>query len=145
MVREITLALFMSYGAYGQTATPPAFEVASVKPNPSGDPHSSSHTNNGSVVMRNVSLKQLVETAYDVKDYALSGPDWLDTERFDITAKAASGTPPTQFFGPMLQALLADRFKLAVHRESKVMSAYALVSGKNGPKLHAVEADGGSH
>jgi uncharacterized protein (TIGR03435 family) len=144
MVKEITLALFMSCGAYGQTPAPPAFEVASVKPNPSGDHHSSSHTNNGSVVMRNVSLKQVVEMAYDVKDYALSAPDWLDTERFDISAKPPSGTPQNQF-EPMLQTLLADRFKLAVHRESKVMSAYALVAGKNGPKLHAVEAGGGSH
>jgi uncharacterized protein (TIGR03435 family) len=82
--------------------------------------------------------------AYDVKDYALSAPDWLDTERFDISAKPPSGTPQNQF-EPMLQTLLADRFKLAVHRESKVMSAYALVAGKNGPKLHAVEAGGGSH
>jgi uncharacterized protein (TIGR03435 family) len=144
MVNEITLALFISYGAYGQIAAPPAFEVASVKPNPSGDHHSSSHTNNGSVVMRNVSLKQLVEMAYDVKDYALSAPDWLDTVRFDISAKPPADTPEKQF-QPMLQTLLTDRFKLAVHRESKVMSAYALIAGKNGSKLHAVEPGGGSH
>jgi uncharacterized protein (TIGR03435 family) len=141
MVKEITLALFMSYGAYGQAATAPGFEVASGKPNPSGDRHSSSHTNNGSVIMRNVSLKQIVD---DVKDYALSAPDWLDTERFDISAKPPADTPEKQF-QPMLQTLLADRFKLTVHRESKVVSAYALVAGKNGPKLHAVEAGGGSH
>ena len=142
---RVALALFTSGWAYGQSApAPPAFEVASVKPNPSGDHHSSSHTNNGSVIMQNVSLKQIVEMAYDVKDYALSGPDWLDTERFDISAKPPSGAPQDQF-QPMLQTLLADRFKLTVHRESKVMSAYALVVGKNGPKLHAVEAGGGSH
>ena len=138
------LALFMSYGAFGQAApASPAFEVASIRPNPSGDHHSSSHTSNGSVVMRNVSLKQIVEMAYDLKDYALSGPDWLDTERFDISAKPPATAPQNQF-EPMLQTLLADRFKLAVHRESKVMSAYALVVGKNGPKLHAVES-GRSH
>jgi uncharacterized protein (TIGR03435 family) len=126
--------------AFGQSA----FEVASIKPNVSGSGHSSTNTSKGGVTMRNVSLKQCIEMAYDVKDYALSGPDWLGSEKFDIVAKPPSDTPEDQF-GPMLQSLLADRFKMTVHRESKTLSAYALVVGKNGPQLQKAEAGEGSH
>src|SRR5260221_90014 len=135
------LVVLTSY-AFGQS--PAAFEVASIKPNVSGSGHSSSHTSKGGVTMRNVSLKQCIEMAYDVKDYALSGPDWLSSEKFDIVAKPPSGTPDDQF-RPMMQSLLGDRFKLAVRREPKTLSAYALVVGKNGPQLQKVEAGDGSH
>jgi uncharacterized protein (TIGR03435 family) len=76
-----------------------------------------------------------------VKDYSLSGPDWLDSESFDVIAKPPVGTPQDQV-PAMLRSLLAERFKLRFHRESKMLSAYALVVDKKGPKIHAVEAGG---
>ena len=143
-IASVTLMVFASYGAYGQSAGEPEFEVASVKRNTSGDHRSSTHTSKGEVIMRNVPLKQCIERAYDIKDYALSGPDWLTSERYDIVAKPPSNTQVEQL-QLMLRRLLAERFQLKVHRESKVVSAYALVAGKNGPKLQQVEASGGSH
>jgi len=78
-----------------------------------------------------------------VNPYQLSAPSWLDTERFDITAKIPDGA--TQGQVPlMLQNLLADRFQLAIHRESKDMSFYSLAIGKNGlktPKAAIEEKD----
>src|SRR3954466_10821020 len=123
--------VFVSSGAFGQSA---AFEVASVKPNPSGDYHSSSSTSPGGLTMRNVPLKQIIEMAYDVRDYTLSGPDWLGSERFDVVAKPPAGAHAPDF-GPMLQSLLAERFKLAVHRERKILPAYSLVAASSGPRL----------
>ena len=91
--------------------------------------------------MENVSLKSWIERAYNLKDYSLSGPDWLDSECFDVIAKPPAGTPPEQF-NSMLQTLLVERFKLAFHRESKVLPAYALLVDKQGAKIQPVEAGG---
>jgi uncharacterized protein (TIGR03435 family) len=84
--------------------------------------------------------------AYDVSvqfNRLTGGPDWLRSERFDIEATPAAGAIPTgtsskihdQMVKQMLQSLLAERFKLAVHRETKEMPVYAALVGKNGPKL----------
>lgn len=121
-----------------------SFEVASIKPNNSGSHSSHWNTNDAGVRAENVSLKQMIELAYDVKDYSLSGPAWLDTERFDVQAK-----PPRQMtnelFAPMLRSLLADRFGLVVHRESKEISGYALLLGRKPPQPHSMPKEGGSH
>jgi uncharacterized protein (TIGR03435 family) len=76
----------------------------------------------------------LIRVAYRVKPYQVSGPDWMATERFDVLAKLPEGARQEQV-PEMLQALLAERFKLTVHRESQERAVYALVVGKNGPKL----------
>jgi uncharacterized protein (TIGR03435 family) len=137
---SIALALFTSYGAYGQTApAPPAFEVASVRPNKSSDGSSTFNTSNGSVHSTNCSLRDFIRWAFNVKDYQIAGPDWLSSQRFDIVAKAPSPDTDDQLMA-MLQELLAERFKLAIHRETKEGAAYALVVGKNGLKLKEVEA-----
>jgi uncharacterized protein (TIGR03435 family) len=81
-----------------------------------------------------MSLAELIRVAYRVKPYQISGPDWMASERFDVLAKLPEGASREQV-PEMLQALLAERFKLTVHRESKEHAIYALVVGKNGPKL----------
>jgi uncharacterized protein (TIGR03435 family) len=81
-----------------------------------------------------LSLANLICLAYNVKPYQVQGPDWMSAERFDVIAKLPEGASPEQV-PQMLQALLAERFQLKVHRESKEHSVYALVVGKNGPKL----------
>jgi uncharacterized protein (TIGR03435 family) len=77
--------------------------------------------------MRNIPLRNLIQLAYGVEGYKISGgPSWIASDRFDIEAKAAGNPSARQMQGPMLQALLEDRFKLAVHRESKPGPVYEL-------------------
>jgi uncharacterized protein (TIGR03435 family) len=78
-----------------------------------------------------------------VQDYQVTGPGWINEERFDIVAKAGTPAPDNQL-RTMLQALLADRFKLAIHRQTKEMSAYVVVIGKNGHKMQESKTEGPS-
>ena len=92
--------------------------------------------------MRNVTLKSAIRWAYHVMDYQVKGPDWINFERFDITAKAAGPAPDDQL-RLMLQPLLAERFKLTLHKETKELPAYLLLPAKGGVKFHESEiADG---
>src|SRR5579872_4810267 len=95
-------------GIFGQTSAPaPAFEVASIKPNLSNDPGSSTRASKGQIWMENVTLKYCIERAFDVKDYSLSGPSWLDTVRFDIVAKPPAASVPTgSYLPPDFNAML---------------------------------------
>jgi uncharacterized protein (TIGR03435 family) len=79
-------------------------------------------------------IKILLQTAYNVKDFQISGPPWLGTERFDIQATMPPETTKEQF-SVMLQNLLAERFKMAIHRETKELPMYSMIVGKSGPKL----------
>ena len=123
---------------FAQAANPPAFEVASVKVSQSVGGHTSAHSGSGSVNMSNVTLKFCITRAYRITDPQVLGPSWLDSDRYDIVAKIPVGAPDGQI-PEMLQTLLADRFKLAAHRERKELAALALVLGKNGPKFAKVE------
>src|SRR5258707_1077654 len=118
-----------------------AFEAASVKPNSSASGSSSWHSRPANIDMKNVMLRTVIMAAYKLKDYQISGPAWLQTERYDIVAKAPFGTPEEQL-EPMLRTLLAERFKLEVHRETKDSPVYGLVLAKGGLKLKEVEAGG---
>jgi uncharacterized protein (TIGR03435 family) len=82
----------------------------------------------------NVTLKSLLLRAYGVKDYQLLGPGWLGSERYEIRATVPSAATKEQF-NAMLRSLLQERFNLAIHHETKEMSVYELVVGKNGSKL----------
>ena len=113
--------------AFGQAAADsPTFEVASVKP---AEPQTGmairvmmrggpGTPDPGQLNYSNVSLKNVLMAAYAVKGYQINGPKWLDSERFDIVAKIAPGATKEQF-QLMLQNLLAERFKLTLHRETK--------------------------
>jgi uncharacterized protein (TIGR03435 family) len=143
-LRRIGAGLLLAAGAaLGQTpAAEPAFEVASIKPAApvgrgqllSGQVHVGMNVDAARVDIGSMSLADLIRVAYRVKPYQVSGPDWMASERFDVLAKLPEGASRGQV-PEMLQALLADRFKLTVHRESKEHAVYALVVGKNGPKL----------
>lgn len=120
---------------------PLAFEVASIKaadPQPMGMVRIGMSSDAGMVRYSNISLKDCIRTAYRVKDFQVQGPDWLDSTRFDITAKLPAGAKEDQI-PEMLQALLADRFKITVRRDSKEQSVYALTVGKSGAKLKPAE------
>ena len=90
--------------------------------------------------LRQANMVDLIRTAYGVDaDNVLGGPSWLELDRFDVIAKTPPATPP-ETLKLMLQALLADRFKLVVHKDSKPFDAFVLSVGKGKPKLK--EADG---
>jgi uncharacterized protein (TIGR03435 family) len=121
----------------GSAAAQPAFDVASVKADASETGVSRIKIGSGNVIIENVSLRRLISMAYDIPDsrqYLLSGPDWMENEHFDISAKY-NPTIKDDDVPPMLLGLLTDRFKLAAHRETRQISGYALLVGKNGPKL----------
>lgn len=135
------VVIFALGAALGQPQdSRPAYLAASVKPNTSGSESSSSNGSKGQIVFNNLTLKRLIERAYNLKPFQLSGPDWLDGVRFDIAAKYPPDTK-NEDRTLMLRTLLEERFKLAVHRQSKEMPGYALVVGKSF-KLKPVEAGG---
>jgi uncharacterized protein (TIGR03435 family) len=99
--------------------------------------------------MRNTTLQVLIFIAYGVEDYSLSGPDWLNAVKLDVVAKlpaSAAGLSPEdrrRITNAMWQSLLAERFKLKVHREEKAVAGYALVVAPGGPKMRRVESPPG--
>jgi uncharacterized protein (TIGR03435 family) len=85
-------------------------------------------------------MKNLIMTAYDVKAYQVNGPAWMTTERYDIIAKVPPGTTKEQV-NAMWQNLLAERFGVVVHHESKEFQVEELVVAKGGPKLKETAED----
>lgn len=119
------------------------FEVVSVKPNKSASNGSNTHSDRGRMTATNVSLKSLIMRAYALKDYQVEGPDWLTSERFDVVAKFPEALPDDRekysaALTAMMQKMLEDRFKLAVHRTQRVFPVYGLIVGKNGVKFKEV-------
>jgi uncharacterized protein (TIGR03435 family) len=125
----------------------PEFEVASIKPNNSGSPNSGfNRMAGGGLNATNVTLREMILFAYEFRDQQLIGASgWMDSDRYDVMAKPTQNDNPTEakrsfdedFRGLRLKAraLLADRFKLAVHTETRDLPIYALVIAKNGHHL----------
>jgi uncharacterized protein (TIGR03435 family) len=134
-------------GSHAQTKPAPRleFEVASVKPAPPSDGpiRVSMSGGHGRINYSNVTVRALIRKAYGLRIYPQStgGSDPLSTDRYDIIARA-SGEASDEQIMQMLQALLEDRFKLAVHRETRELPVFSLVVGKGGPKFHQVTDDG---
>jgi uncharacterized protein (TIGR03435 family) len=90
----------------------------------------------GRLVMENFSLRGLIQFAYGVRDFQLVGePAWIGAAHYDVQAKAEGDFSVNQMEGPMLQALLADRFQLRVHRETRRLPVYELSVAKGGVKM----------
>jgi uncharacterized protein (TIGR03435 family) len=124
---------------YAQTAPPRAeFEVASIKPSVAtptgGQVHVGVQIDGAQFHCSYLSLKDYIRIAYKLKDYQVTGPDWMASERFDIHAKLPSSSPRDQVM-EMLQTLLEQRFQLKLHRDSKEFSVYGVTVGKGGLKL----------
>jgi uncharacterized protein (TIGR03435 family) len=119
------------------TASSLAFEVASIKPS-EGDGHMVriQTSPGGRYTASGVTLKMLIQQAYDVKDFQITGgPAWMSTMAFDIVAKAENPDVNRDQIRQMLQSLLAGRFQLKFHLETRELPVYALVVGKSGHKL----------
>jgi uncharacterized protein (TIGR03435 family) len=136
MIRGTLAAFLVALPAFGQT-----FEVASVKPAaPGGRGMSINRSEGGRFTTENIPLRFLITFAYNIRDHQLTGgPGWLSSDRWDIVARPESKVPDgpegTEKIRAMVRALLAERFQLATHTETKELPIYALVVAKNGPKL----------
>jgi uncharacterized protein (TIGR03435 family) len=129
-------------------AAGPKFEVASIRPSPeltpelvrSGKVRAGMSIEHGRVDIAGIPLRAVIQTAFRTQQPQITGPDWLTSTRFDIQATIPAGVSEDQV-PEMLQALLADRFKLVVHRETKDQPAFALVVAKGGIKAKEVPPD----
>ena len=147
MMFRLASLLLIAYIASAQISPDsPTFEVASVKPaaplgpgvmfGMRGGPES---RDPGQFTANFANLRMLLGRAYNVRVNRISGPDWIDSERYDILARVPEGATREKF-SVMLQNLLRERFKLTLHREKREQPVYALVVGKNGPKLKEAQA-----
>jgi uncharacterized protein (TIGR03435 family) len=134
---SLSLFTILSGVSLGQSnATQPMFEAADVHISAPGSTLTGGLAPGGRFELRGATMLDLITTAYGVEpDVVIGGPSWLNTDRFDIIARAASPAASQEALQAMLQALLADRFKLEIRHEQKDMPVYALVVGKKGAKL----------
>lgn len=158
LMKRHSLMPLMAFVACSSSAqvepTAPSFEVASVKRadsntgagtvSPSGLKRTGAAkltSGPGRLTYSNATLKTLVSVAYEIDADQVSGPSWLDTEKYDVVAILPTGTQKQQIPG-MWKTLLASRFHAVVHTEVKSRKFYALVVGNGGPKLRAAREGG---
>jgi hypothetical protein len=132
---QINAKLFAQAADHGTQVTSPTFEAASVKPSEPGNLRGSTFEflPGGGLRIRNGTLRAILETAYDIREFQIiGGPAWVNSERYDILARSADGPGVADSQDNIkavrlrLQALLAQRFKLEVHREIRDIPEYAL-------------------
>ena len=152
------LLVTATYGLLGQSETRPAFAVASIRPNATNwserfeHPMGGGYQPGGRLIMSDASLLLLIQFAYAPYDNPMSGhsaplmasqvvggPSWINSMGYNIEAKPAGATDPKHMW-LMLQTLLADRFKLALHRETRDLPVYVLTVAKSGLKLPPAKA-----
>ena len=136
MICRVGPALFVAGMVFGQTGL--QFEVASVNPSPPDKPEQVNigvHVDGARFTCNYFSLRDYIRLAYRVKDYQIVSPDWVGTERYDIAATLPAGGASQDQIWDMMKTLLADRFQLKLHHDSKKFPVYALVLAKGGPKL----------
>jgi uncharacterized protein (TIGR03435 family) len=138
VIVAIVLCVVTLLHANAVPAQRPSFEVASIKPTPLGKPSMSVGTSRGRFIARGATVSLLLQYSYHVKNFQIAGgPDWLDSDRFDIDAKfnGEDNAENDQKVQAMLQSLLADRFKLQLHEATQILPVYELVAAKNGSTL----------
>jgi uncharacterized protein (TIGR03435 family) len=140
MMRKLLVLLLAAAGTAAAAPQETAsFEVASIKPNVSGAGNRTVRPSPGRLSIFNLTLKDLITFAYQVRDFQVSGgPGWINSDQYDIEAKA-EGNPSQDQMRLMLQALLQDRFKLALHHDTKELPIYELTVAKGGLKLQPLK------
>jgi uncharacterized protein (TIGR03435 family) len=136
MFRTLAIVSLLSEAALGQsTRSLLSFDVADIQPAKLGDQRVTLDIlPNGRVQAHNATMKAIIAAAYNVdEDRVGGGPDWVNSDRFDIAATTAPASKDNLL--PMLQTLLAERLKLVIQHDKKAAPIFALVVGKNGPKL----------
>jgi len=133
------IVLLLSAGVRGQSQQ--RFEVAVIRPTVADTSAGTSFNvfEGGRLRITNEPVKLLIRVAFQIQDAQIAGgPSWLDTDRYDIEAKTGRPEKPTpDQMSPLMQSLLAERFNLKFHPETRELSVFALVVAKGGPKLKA--------
>ena len=148
---KLTLGIIVGVAASAAALAQPAphraeFEVASIRPSAASGADQVAagvHIDGAQVNCVAMSLKAYIGIAFDVKDYQVSGPDWLAGQRYNIAAKFADVSERAKF-SEMVESLLEDRFGMKTHREKRDLPVYMVVVGKGGSKLKEVAADSAS-
>jgi uncharacterized protein (TIGR03435 family) len=136
------LGVLPSLGQPRADTTPPAFEAASVKPHrDTGVRNRARIIEPGRISCLDITLRELILRAYNLKPYQISGPEWIQNDRYDVAATAGKAVGVQQV-KLMLRLLLAERFHLVFHRETRELPVFALVVAKGGPKFKE-PGDGG--
>jgi len=138
----IALGIFLAAVPHFAGTQVLAFDAATVKPNNSGSSSSGTESTNGLLRITNQTLLRMIQYAYNLHDFQISGgPAWVRSDRYDVTARPEGSVHEKQM-REMLQSLLSERFHLQFHRQTQEGPIYALLIGKNGPKLQpALESD----
>jgi len=138
------LAVFLILGAQDGTGPGPQFEVASIKPGAPGARGPTIYNpTRGRFAIDSITTKALIAYAYDARDFQVSGgPSWIGSEEYNIVAKP-QGEASNERILAMARRLLAERFNLTLHHESKEMPVLALTGSKGGARLHPSDATGG--
>jgi uncharacterized protein (TIGR03435 family) len=132
----LTTGFFAAAASAQAPSTQKPFDVAAIKPNTSGSNNTSMETSHGRLTASNVTARTLLLKAFQLRDVQLSGgPDWINTERFDISAKTADQSISDDDLWLSLQPLLIDRFHLKFHRATKQESVQSLAVDKLKPAL----------
>ena len=142
-IRGIALTTFAAGSLFAQSSPLPQFEVASIRPStstPQGQVNVGIHIDGAQVRVASMTLRDYLSIAYRTKISNIAGPDWIASDRFDISATIPEGGKPAQI-PEMFQALLAERFHLKFHREKRDFPVYALLVGKGELKLKEVPPD----
>lgn len=114
-----------------------SFDVVSIKPTPPSVRSIAIETTPGRFLAKGATLSFLIQYGYGLQAFEITGgPSWIESDRFEIEGKFDGEDTPTRMI-PMLRGVLADRFKLKFHRESRQLPVYELVVAKSGPKLQA--------
>lgn len=133
MGKAVAITLLAAIGILAQPR--PQIEISSLKlhagegkgPEMKGSP--------GGFSLQNASLRDMIRAVYDVRDFQISrGPEWIDSAHYDIETKAR-GVPPSQMHVVVVDAVLKDKFKLKVHRETRELPVYVLTVAKGGPRM----------
>jgi uncharacterized protein (TIGR03435 family) len=139
LVLLLAIGILLLPGLQGQSSR--QFEVAVIRPNLSGASAGTSFEvfEGGRLKITNEPVKLLIRAAFQLQNAQIAGgPSWLETDRYDIEAKTGRPEKPKPGqLSPQLQSLLASRFNLKFHRETRELTVYALVVAKDGPKLKA--------
>lgn len=140
MTRTGMVLLLASIGGFAQPAAP-TFDVASIKSETGGATiHRFQFLPGGRFRATSTWIKYVIQKAYDLKDYQVSGgPAWITSDRFDIDAKAGDSGAGEPQMRLMLQTLLAQRFQLRIRQETKEFPAYDLMAAKGGPRIRALK------
>jgi len=142
-MNKALLLIVSATAVFAQNAPRSEFEVATIRPSAPTPPDGVTagvRIDGAQIRCAFLTLKDYIGIAYRIKLYQVSGPDWLGSERFDISGTVPAGIPTSQF-PDMLQSLLEERFKLKIHRDKKDFPVYVLEVAKGGLKMQESAPD----